>query len=133
MAYKIKNKQAKERGLYKVLEFEKKHGLTFVGNVEEIFDEENLNKSETKFTIKKLEDDGMNFDKDSKKFLLEQAEWRAKPYRRFGAKPIISTAFGEKKYLKTEVEDENGKWKDNYSTKDGFFVIHDGRRHHIYS
>jgi len=51
---------------------------------------------------------------------------------RYGAKPTIQTADGEKKYFKTEFEDDNGKWKDNYSIKDGFWVIHDGKRHHIY-
>lgn len=133
MAYKTKNKRAKERGLYKVLDFEKKHGLTFVGNVGDIFDKENLNKSETKFTIKKLEEDGMVFDKKDKSYLVEQAEFRDKPYIRFGAKPTIRTLKGTAYYVRTDVEDDQEHWAgNNLSTNDGFYIIHTGKLHHIY-
>jgi len=47
-------------------------------------------------------------------------------------KPTISTAEGTAYYVRTEVEDENGKWSDNYYIRDGYRVIHDGNKHYIY-
>ena len=49
-----------------------------------------------------------------------------------GTKPTIKTAAGEGKYIGTEVEDEKGKWNDNYAINDGFWVIHQGDKHHVY-
>ncbi len=44
----------------------------------------------------------------------------------------IQTINGEALYSHTETEDENGSWNDNWSTKNGEFVIHDGNQHHVY-
>ena len=49
-----------------------------------------------------------------------------------GVKPKISTASGEAYYIGTEIEDKNGNWNDNYYIKDGYWVIHQGDRHHVY-
>lgn len=46
--------------------------------------------------------------------------------------PHINTVLGRAKYVKTEIEDEYGNWNDRYSTNRGIFVIHKGRKHHIY-
>ena len=47
-------------------------------------------------------------------------------------KPVIETVDGLKHYYKTEVEDSDGNWNDNYSVRDGFWVIHEGKYHHVY-
>jgi len=47
-------------------------------------------------------------------------------------KDKIGTAAGEARYIGTEVENEHGKWDDSYTTKDGYWVIHEGKEHHIY-
>lgn len=44
----------------------------------------------------------------------------------------ISTISGEAEYIGTEFEDKCGRWNDNYATTDGFYVIHENDRHHIY-
>jgi hypothetical protein len=44
----------------------------------------------------------------------------------------ISVAGGKAHYIKTEVEDSRGKWDDNYFTKDGYYVLHKGKKHHVY-
>ena len=49
-----------------------------------------------------------------------------------GVKKSINTASGKAKYIGTETEDKYGRWNDRYSTRDGFWVIHDGDHHHIY-
>lgn len=49
-----------------------------------------------------------------------------------GPKPTINTASGEARYLGTEFENEDGKWNDSYAIKDGFWVIHQGKQHHVY-
>jgi len=46
--------------------------------------------------------------------------------------PYINTISGRARYKGTEVEDEYGRWNDRYSTNRGEFVIHKGKRHHIY-
>lgn len=47
-------------------------------------------------------------------------------------KPYINTVSGRARYVKTEVEDDYGNWNNRYSTNSGYWVIHEGRRHHIY-
>jgi hypothetical protein len=47
-------------------------------------------------------------------------------------KKTISTAKGPAEYIGTEVEDSNGRWNDNYNVRDGFWVLHEGEKHHVY-
>jgi len=47
-------------------------------------------------------------------------------------KKFIRTAQGKAKFVKTEKEDKYGRWNDNYAVRDGFFVIHNGNKHHVY-
>ena len=48
-------------------------------------------------------------------------------------KKIINTVQGEAKFVRTDIEDKNEKWDGiNLSTRDGFYIIHEGDRHHIY-
>jgi hypothetical protein len=47
-------------------------------------------------------------------------------------KEYIETAAGRAYYLKTEVENEYGRWNDSYYTGAGEYVIHEGRLHHVY-
>jgi hypothetical protein len=47
-------------------------------------------------------------------------------------KEDISTAAGKAEYYSTEVEDKNEKWDDSYATRDGFWVTHHGKYHHVY-
>lgn len=49
-----------------------------------------------------------------------------------GAKSFIDTIAGRAYYVRTEIEDEHGKWYDNYWTRDGYWVIHEGKNHHVY-
>ena len=44
----------------------------------------------------------------------------------------IRTVEGEAFYVKTEYEDRSGNWNDNYSVKDGYYVVHEDIAHHIY-
>ena len=44
----------------------------------------------------------------------------------------IATAQGIANYVKTETEDKQGNWNQNYNIKDGYYVIHDGIEHHVY-
>jgi len=44
----------------------------------------------------------------------------------------INTISGEALYYCTEIEDKNEKWNDDYSTTQGFYVIHRGDKHHVY-
>jgi len=43
----------------------------------------------------------------------------------------IDTVAGRAKFVCTEIEDSLGRWND-YKTSDGFWVIHQGDRHHVY-
>lgn len=47
-------------------------------------------------------------------------------------KKSIRTVKGKAIFVKTEVEDKFGRWNDKYRTKDGYFVIHKGKKHHVY-
>lgn len=49
-----------------------------------------------------------------------------------GVKKQINTADGVADYQGTEIENEYGKWNDSYQTKHGEWVIHEGKKHHIY-
>ena len=44
-------------------------------------------------------------------------------------------AFGKTaRYLRTETEDENGNWDNsNLTAFDGYAVIHEGNKHHVYA
>ena len=44
----------------------------------------------------------------------------------------IQTVQGKAEYVKTETEDQNGRWNDNYYVRDGYYVIHRGSEHDIY-
>jgi len=46
--------------------------------------------------------------------------------------PPIQTVAGPAHYVKTEIADKNGRWNDDYYTKDGYWVVHKGIRHHVY-
>jgi hypothetical protein len=46
-------------------------------------------------------------------------------------KPTIETVNGTAHYVTTKLEND-GRWHDDYYTKDGYYVIHEGKRHHIY-
>ena len=46
-------------------------------------------------------------------------------------KPTIETLIGTAKLVVVETE-INGRWNDNYYTKDGYYVIHEGIRHLVY-
>jgi hypothetical protein len=52
--------------------------------------------------------------------------------REKGVAPIIDTVAGKALFVRTEKEDEFGRWNDNYFTKDGYWVIHQGKKHHVY-
>jgi hypothetical protein len=47
-------------------------------------------------------------------------------------KTSIKTVKGKATFVKTEVEDKFGRWNDKYRTKDGYYVIHEGKKHHVY-
>ena len=44
----------------------------------------------------------------------------------------INVIGGTAKYVCTEIEDKFGRWNDNYYTRDGYYVIHNGNEHHVY-
>ena len=44
----------------------------------------------------------------------------------------IRTIDGLAKFVRTEVEDSQGRWNDNYQTREGYWVIHEGKKHHVY-
>lgn len=44
----------------------------------------------------------------------------------------INTISGEAEYFGTEYEDSEGKWNDDYSTAQGYYVIHTEKAHHVY-
>ena len=52
---------------------------------------------------------------------------------RKGVQKYINTVQGRAYYLYTEVENKYGKWNDNHWTRNGEYVIHRGKRHHVYS
>jgi hypothetical protein len=70
----------------------------------------------------------------SLKNLRENTEdWLAKMGKEvYGAEPSIYTVNGKADYVGTEVEDENNRWDDSYLIKNGYWVIHDGKKHHVY-
>jgi hypothetical protein len=44
----------------------------------------------------------------------------------------INTITGEAFYLCTEIEDANGRFNDDYYTRDGYWVTHYPPEHHVY-
>lgn len=44
----------------------------------------------------------------------------------------IRTVSGNATYSHTEIEDKDGNWNDNWYAKDGEYVIHEGKYHHVY-
>jgi hypothetical protein len=46
--------------------------------------------------------------------------------------PSIDVMGGSATYLFTEIEDANGKWDDSYNVNQGYYLIHDGKYHHVY-
>jgi hypothetical protein len=44
----------------------------------------------------------------------------------------IKVAGGFADYLTTETEDDRGHWNDSYKIKEGFWVTHEGKQHHVY-
>jgi len=60
------------------------------------------------------------------------AGWKEQKNPFIEHKPTIKTANGTAYYVRTEVEGANGKWNDNYFIKDGYWVLHEGKYHHIY-
>jgi len=47
------------------------------------------------------------------------------------AKKKINTIAGEAKYVGTEIEDADGRWNQHYETP-MYWVIHEGKKHHVY-
>ncbi|MCJ7768018.1 hypothetical protein MUP79_06475 [Candidatus Bathyarchaeota archaeon] len=47
-------------------------------------------------------------------------------------KEDIGTGMGKAEYYSTEVENKEGRWNDSYATKDGFWVTHHDKYHHVY-
>jgi hypothetical protein len=46
--------------------------------------------------------------------------------------PMIDTVAGKALFIKTEIEDKYGRWNDDYWTREGYYVIHRGKKHHVY-
>jgi len=44
----------------------------------------------------------------------------------------IDTAWGKAYYIRTEYEDSDGNWNDNYWTRDGYYLIHHESSHDVY-
>lgn len=44
----------------------------------------------------------------------------------------IDTMHGKAKYVRTEFEDAEGNFYDDYFSSDGYYLIHDGNKHHVY-
>jgi hypothetical protein len=44
----------------------------------------------------------------------------------------INTIQGVAEFVKTEVEDAFGRFDDSHSTRDGFYLLHEGKKHHVY-
>ena len=51
----------------------------------------------------------------------------------FSVAAVLSTLHGPADYTGTEVEDSRGKWNQEYAIKDGYWVIHTSKYHHVYS
>jgi len=48
-------------------------------------------------------------------------------------KPYIDTIRGRAYFLKTCTENKYGNWDDHWATIRGEFVIHEGKKHHVYT
>jgi len=83
--------------------------------------------------------EGLNIKLRDKNFWAKDEEYQDfdekaffEKRRKEGDLQFINTAKGKAKLVKVEVEDGEGRWNDNYYTRDGFFVLHEGNRHLIY-
>lgn len=47
-------------------------------------------------------------------------------------KKTIRVAGGIADFSHTEIENEAGRWDDHWQTKHGEYVIHKGKKHHVY-
>ena len=48
-------------------------------------------------------------------------------------KQTIQTVQGIADFVRTDIEDKNENWRGmNLTTKDGFYILHEGQEHHIY-
>jgi len=55
------------------------------------------------------------------------------PSKKFkNVKPYINTFKGRAYYSHTEVETKHGNWNDRWLMSAGEFVIHEGKKHHVY-
>ena len=52
--------------------------------------------------------------------------------REKGIPPMIDTIAGKALFIRTEKEDKFGRWNDRYYTKEGYWVIHRGKKHDVY-
>lgn len=44
----------------------------------------------------------------------------------------IRTVAGESVYKHTEIENKMGRFDDHWATRDGYWVTHKGKYHHVY-
>lgn len=50
-----------------------------------------------------------------------------------GVPEYINVMGGRAKFVRTDVEDSLGRWSgSDLRTRDGYWVIHEGNRHHVY-
>ena len=48
------------------------------------------------------------------------------------AHTTIDTIAGKALYFGTEIEDRQERWNQDYNVNQGFWVIHEGAKHHVY-
>ena len=63
----------------------------------------------------------------------EEKEVMTRVKKRKGVRKTISAGGGTAYYLHTEVEGPRGGWDDHWKTSNGYWVIHRGNEHHVYS
>lgn len=66
--------------------------------------------------------------------IMKNKKWSEPKGKNFHDKPqsTINVAGGTAHYVLTETEDSRGRWNDDYTIRNGFYVIHEGRNHHVY-
>ena len=58
---------------------------------------------------------------------------KLKEKKTFVVPKTIKTACGTAYFVRTDVENKNGRWRgDNLKIKDGYWIIHRGNKHDIY-
>ena len=45
---------------------------------------------------------------------------------------FIDTIAGRAKFVRVETEDAQGRWNNNYYTRDGYWVTHHSPKHYVY-